>query len=295
MFSELMPSAHCQRIALCRQTPPPQTHPLCQRAPKGHPGPGEDRAATAASAGTERSQPQAAGKRGRGVSPGGVYGQGAALGQPGRSGGRRSTASPLLRGRRARLSPPACDSCPGPSACTGYGNAGEGTPTASWAGSGRARGGSKLRVCDTGGRRALPAPSPCRMSLHCRAGREQRPGEPSAPAWGRLEPNHVQVLREIPRRTDLTFTAGQRLAWLLSSLEASASLVRAAEGCGQPLEQPSINLLPLHHTQESHGRGRDALAALVRGRDTAPPCPPPLPRGARTAALWMLPEGVDAV
>lgn len=35
----------------------PQAHPLCQRAPRSHPGPGEGRAATAASAGSKQLQP----------------------------------------------------------------------------------------------------------------------------------------------------------------------------------------------------------------------------------------------
>lgn len=101
----------------------------------------------------------------------------APLEQPGCSGGKHSTASPLTHGRGARFSPPACVSCPHPSACMGCGNMREGPPHCKlgWTVAEHGEGAGCWSVTWAGEEHCLPHP---RAIHHRTAGLSSTPASP---------------------------------------------------------------------------------------------------------------------
>lgn len=154
--------------------------------------------------------------------------------------------SPVTCGRRTHFSPPVCVSCPTAQCLHRLWKCEAETPTASWDGRWQSTG-RELAVSVMQAGKDSGLPHPHAVSSHCRAAKRELP----ASAWISLEPSHVQALLCRQRHREASARARGLCCHLLKSPKAGTSLSGAAEGCRQPLEEPSSNLLPLYDTQDS--------------------------------------------
>lgn len=105
-------------------------------------------------------------------------------------------------------------------------------------------------------------PHPHAVSPHCRAGQKQAASFSMDLTAAQPCPGMTR-----DRQTYNPSALARGLCCLLKSLEAGTSLAWAAEGCRQPLEQPSSNLLPLYDTPDSP-RGRGCVCCAGTGAQT---------------------------